>query len=311
VQGMQALGTRIGRDREFDTGGRHMRVPKVRAVVTSLALVGTAALTTAATTAPAQSAATTPPVAVSISAKRVVTMPTTIQPGVTTFKVTSDAKRGSGFQLVMPAAGYTPAEAARDIEKGLEGGNVKALKRFEANVTLHGGVIVGDTAAKMTVVLDPGTYWALDTNTNDPDKFFAFTVEGADTGNVMPTADATIKAVQDTKWAAKPASIPNKGLMTFKNAASQNHFIVMVKLKKGKTYRDFKKWFLDPKGPSGPSPVNFDVGFDSGVVGPGYSQTFKYNLPKGNYVMLCFWPDASMGGMPHAFMGMHRAITLK
>ena len=50
---------------------------------------------------------------------------------------------------------------------------------------------------------------------------------------------------------------------------------------------------------------------DSGVVSPGHSATFKYNLPKGNYVMLCFWPDASMGGMPHAFMGMHRPITLK
>ena len=40
-----------------------------------------------------------------------------------------------------------------------------------------------------------------------------------------------------------PASIPNKGLMTFKNKASQNHFIVMAKLKKGMTYQDFKKWF--------------------------------------------------------------------
>ena len=64
--------------------------------------------------------------------------------------------------------------------------------------------------------------------------------------------------MQDTKWAAKPASIPNKGLMTFKNTASNNHFIVMAKLKKGKTYKDFKKWFAAAKqGPPGPSPVNF------------------------------------------------------
>jgi hypothetical protein len=28
-------------------------------------------------------------------------------------------------------------------------------------------------------------------------------------------------------------------------------------------------------------------------------------------VMLCFWPDASHGGMPHAFMGMIRGIKLK
>ena len=180
----------------------------------------------------------------SISAKRVVTMPTTIQPGVNTFKVTTANKRGSGFQLAQAAAGYTAADAARDIEKGLDGGNVKAIKRFEANVTLLGGMTVNkDKAGKLVVDLDPGDYWALDTNTNDPEKFFAFTVAGVDTGNVMPEADATLKAVQDTTWANKPESIPNKGLLTFKNAASQNHFIEMAKLKKGKTYKDFKKWF--------------------------------------------------------------------
>jgi hypothetical protein len=87
----------------------------------------------------------------------------------------------------------------------------------------------------------------------------------------------------------------------------------MAKLKKGMTYQDFKKWFASSMDgpPSGPSPVNFGIGMDSGVLSPGHSATFKYNLPKGDYVMLCFWPDASMGGMPHAFMGMTRGITLK
>jgi hypothetical protein len=294
--------------------GKDMGVPQIRAAATSLALLAAATLTAMVTAAPAESAASAPPVAVSISNTRVVTMPTTIQPGVNTFKVTTANKRGSAFQLVQAAAGYSAADAARDIEKGLDGGNVKAIKRFEANVTLFGGMAVSKgTPGKLVVDLDAGDYWALDTNTNDPDKFFPFTVAGVETGNVMPAAGATIKAVQDTTWANKPASIPNKGLMTFKNKASQNHFIVMVKLKKGMTYQDFKKWFTASMDgpPSGPAPVNFDIGVDSGVVSPGLSATFKYNLPKGDYVMLCFWPDADMGGMPHAFMGMHRGITLK
>ena len=37
----------------------------------------------------------------------------------------------------------------------------------------------------------------------------------------------------------------------------------------------------------------------------------NYRLPRGNYVLVCFWPDASMGGMPHAFMGMYRGIKVK
>ena len=288
-----------------------MRVPSIRAFVTSLALVAAATLTATVTAAPAQSAASTPPVPVNISDKRVVTMPTSVQPGVNTFKVTTANKHGSAFQLVQTAAGYTAADAARDIDKGLDGGNVQAIKRFEANVTLFGGVAVNkDKAGKLVVDLAAGDYWALDINTNDPDKFFAFTVAGVDTGDVAPEADAKLKAVQDTTWAQNPETIPNKGMMRFKNAASQNHFIVMAKLKKGMTYKDFKKWLAAAMdGPPGPSPVKFLM--DSGVVSPGYSATFTYNLPKGNYVMLCFWPDAKMGGMPHALMGMHRAITLK
>ena len=292
-----------------------MGVSRVRAVVMSLAFVATSAMTAALTTSPAQSAAAaTPPVQVSISAKRLVTMPTTIQPGVNTFKVTTANKGGSFFHIVQAAAGYSAADALRDIEKGLDGGNVKAIKRFEANVTLFGGVLVTKAqAGKLVVALDAGDYWAVDLDTSDPDKFFALTVAGLDTGNAMPATGATLKAVQDIKWASKPESIPNKGLLKFKNSASQNHFIVMAKLKKGLTYRDFKKWFaaaLD-EDPPGPSPLNFEIGMDSGVVSPGYSATFKYNLPRGKYVMLCFWPDAKMGGMPHAFMGMHRAVTLK
>ena len=116
----------------------------------------------------------------SISNTRVVTMPTTIQPGVNTFKVTTANKRGSAFQLAQAAAGYTAADAARDIEKGLDGGNVKAIKRFEANVTLLGGMsVTKDKAGKLVVDLAPGDYWALDTNTNEPGKFFEFTVAGA------------------------------------------------------------------------------------------------------------------------------------
>ena len=288
-----------------------MSAPTFRAALASLALVGAAGLSVVAASAPAQ--AVTAPVQVTISKGRSVSMPTTVQPGINTFHVLAKNKRGSSFQLVQPAAGYTPQDAARDIEKGLEQGKVGPLKRFEANITLLGGVnAMGDTPSSLTVTLAAGTYWALDTNTNDPDKFFAFTAAGADTGNAAPVADVTIKAKGSTKWAGKPTSMPKKGTLTFKNAASQNHFIEMAKLAKGATVKDVKKWLMSPEGPSGPPPVDFSASLSTGVLSPGASMTMDYKLPKkGNYVMLCFWPDASMGGMPHAFMGMVRGIKVK
>lgn len=284
---------------------------KFRAVAMSLVLVGAASLSAIAATAPAQADdAVTAPVAVSISKKRVITMPTLIQPGINTFHVTAAGKR-SDFQLAMPAVGYTPQEASRDIEKGLEQGKIKQLKRFEANMTLYGGVMAtADHVGTLVVNLPAGSYWAIDINTTDPAKFFPFTVTGVDTGNVAP-ASASVAAVDSTKWSKKPKSIPNKGMLTFQNKSDQNHFLVMVKLNKGKDLQDFKAWFLAEGGPAGPPPVDFTKGLDSGVISPGISQTFDYKLPKGNYIMLCFWPDASMGGMEHAFMGMIREIKLK
>jgi hypothetical protein len=249
-------------------------------------------------------------VSVSISSAHNVTLPTTIQPGVNQFRVTTEAKE-SGFQLVRLADGYTLDQAIADIEKGLEKGKVGALKRFEANVTLLGGVnVASGKVGKLTVDLEVGTYYAADVARNRPSAFTAFTVTGAETGAAMPEG-STIRAVKSASWAKNPKSIARKGMLTFENFSSSNHFMGLTKLKKGKTIKDFAAWMeAAMNGQEGPPPVNFNVGVESGVVGAGQTAAINYRLPKGNYVLVCFWPDASMGGMPHAFMGMYRGIKV-
>ena len=249
-------------------------------------------------------------VSVSITAAHNVTMPTTIQPGVNQFRVTTEAKQ-SGFQLVQLAEGYTLDEAIADIDAGLEKGKLKALKRFEASVTLFGGVnVASGKIGKLTVNLPVGTYYAADIERNRPSAFTAFTVAGADTGAAMP-AGSTVKAVDSASWAKGPKTIAHKGMLTFKNFSDQNHFVALLKLNKGQTVKDFGAWVdAAMEGEEGPPPVNFRVGFDGGVVSPGQTVAMNYKLPKGDYVLVCFWPDASMGGMPHAFMGMYRGIKL-
>jgi hypothetical protein len=249
-------------------------------------------------------------VSVSITAAHNVVLPATIQPGVTEFRVTTEAKR-SNFQLAQLAAGYTLDQAIADIDAGLEKGKVKALKRFEAHVTLFGGVnITAGKIGKVAVNLPAGSYYAVDTAKNRASAFTAFTVAGADTGAVMPEG-STIRAVDSTKWAKRPKTIAHKGMLTFENFSDNNHFVGLLKLQKGKTIKDFEGWMnAAMEGEEGPPPVNFRVGLDSGVVSPGHTVAMNYRLPKGDYVLVCFWPDASMGGMPHAFMGMFRGIKL-
>lgn len=291
-----------------------MSVQRIASVAVSVLVLTAGALSGGSAQAAGQAAAretAAGTVSVSITAAHNVVMPTTIQPGVNQFRVTTEAK-GSGFQLMQLAAGYTLDDAIDDIDQGLENGQVKAIKSFEAHVTLLGGVsVMPGRVGKLSVNLPAGTYYAADIERNRPSAFTAFTVAGADTGASMPTGP-TLEAVRSASWAKSPKAIAHRGMLTFTNHSDQNHFVGLVKLAKGKTVKDFGAWVKSTlQGEEGPPPVNFGVAFDGGVVSPGHTVAMNYKLPKGDYVLLCFWPDASMGGMPHAFMGMYRGLRLK
>lgn len=286
-----------------------MSVRTLGALAASLALVSAGGLLGVAEASPAVSRSQAAPVVVAIDSSRTVTMPATVQPGVNEFQVTS--AKASSFQVVQPAEGYTPEQAADDVKKGLNKGKVKALRRLERNMTFLGGANAKPgSPGTLWVDLAAGTYWALDVRNEKASAFVPFTVAGADTGATMPSAPK-IKAVQSTKWARKPASIPKKGLLTFKNFSDRNHFIAMAEMKPGKTIKDLRAWLRAVmQGEEGPPPMKFGAGLDSAVVSGGHTMAFDYSLGKGTYALMCFWPDASMGGMPHAFMGMVRTIRV-
>ncbi len=249
-------------------------------------------------------------VEVTIDAARDVSMPDTIQPGVNTFHITSEKE--SAYQLLLPDAGYSLDQAVNDIEKGIEQGRVKPFKRFERKVTLYGGATsTPDRPGTLVVSLPAGTYWALDTRAKtDADRFFTFEVAGEDTGNTMPVVK-TLKAVRSADWAKRPKSIPRSGMLGFLNSSSENHFVAMAKLKKGKDTRDFKRWIKGlTQGEGGRSPVKFGVGFDNGVASPGVEFQTNFRMPRGRYVVTCWWSDPDMDMMPHAFMGMIRGIRV-
>lgn len=275
----------------------------------AIVALGVTVATSLGVASPSGAGEPAPDVAVTIDSDRFISMPETIRPGVNTFDITSE--KTSSFQLAQPAEGYTVEEAVRDIEQGLNKGRVRPLKRFERNVTLYGGATSRpDVPATFVVSLPAGTYWAVDVRTNDADKFFTFTVEGEDTGNTMSEVK-TIRAVGGEDWAKRPRTIPRTGMLGFGNDSTENHFIAMAKLKKGKDVRDFRRWIRGlMRGEEGRPPVKFGVGYDNGVASPGVEFQTNYTLPRGRYVVTCWWPDADMDVMPHAFMGMIRGIRV-
>lgn len=276
----------------------------------SLGLVTTAL--SAATVAGAQ-AADAPTVRVHITKYHNVKMPTRIRPGVHRFVVHST--RDAGFQLVRPHAGYTKREFAHDIRVGFTG-DVAAFKRFERSTELLGGVNPEGSGPGevMWARVPRGRVWALDAGAErtPPRKVLSLHVAGARIPGVLP-GQATLRAINETDFAKRPRSIPGSGRLIVRNNSTDNHFFGIVGLRTGKTVADFAEWIDQVmQGNEGPPPVNFAAGgLDSGVVGPGHAMSLKYDLPAGDYILVCFWPDVDADFMPHAFMGMYRGLRVR
>ncbi len=118
---------------------------------------------------------------------------------------------------------------------------------------------------------------------------------------------ATVKLTSDDRFES-PDLLPKAGTITVRNISDTIHFMAVSPVKPGTTDAQIQQFFDDPQGPppfaaEGPS-------IEMGVLSPGRSADITYQLPAGTYDLECFIADDE-SGMPHAFMGMHKVVTLK
>ncbi len=290
-------------------------MPTVRRLVALVAALGTTTAGLAGATAVSAQAGTgaghdRQTVDVFVKRDHTVVMPHEIRPGVTKFRISS--RRAAGFQILQAAPGYTKREAVHDINRAFNRNNLRLLKRFEAHTTFYGGMpSTRDKAATMSVDLPEGTYWAVDTQPQRTRARNVLTFHVAGEPVYGELSGQEIVAIGETSWAKRTQHITSRGKIWFKNDSTDNHFLEIVRLAKGKTMADFRRWIRRAKrGIQEPPPVVSRGSIDTGVISPGQSMTFRYHLRPGKYVLLCWWPDAEMGGMPHAFMGMYRRLIV-
>jgi uncharacterized cupredoxin-like copper-binding protein len=129
---------------------------------------------------------------------------------------------------------------------------------------------------------------------------------------VAPTADSTI-VLGDFSFTV-PKGFTGKGTLDISNQGNQVHEMILVKLAPGKTLADAKKFFLTPPGtppPAGPPPFAAIPGI-GGITGISSQQHawLDLNLTAGKYVLICFFPDTTKGGLPHALEGMVKEFTI-
>src|SRR5437899_1338370 len=90
------------------------------------------------------------------------------------------------------------------------------------------------------------------------------------------------------------------------NAGPQAHEIVITALPPGKTLQDFVAW--EKGGEKGPLPTGRWLGGVATLDAGAHAQ-FTATFQPGNYLLLCFWPDAK-DGQPHLVHGMAKQITV-
>jgi hypothetical protein len=119
-----------------------------------------------------------------------------------------------------------------------------------------------------------------------------------------PTPTTTL-TLSDYKFDFSSPLKSGENVVRVENAAAQPHEVVLFKLPPGKTMKDFQAWL--PKSDKTPPPA-MPMG---GIVGQvkGDHAFFTANLDAGDYVLVCFFPDAK-DGKPHFVHGMVQEVKI-
>ena len=280
------------------------------AAVATLGLVSGGLAPAVGTTTAARAAAATPKLIVTFTKDgHTVKGPRTFKAGRVAIHLTVRNKFHTAG-IIKLAKGYTLKEAEADLFAvfGPEP-DLDKLMRFNRKTTFFGGPAGGrGTSIDSTVVLPrAGTYLMYDFGGDHIVKLATLKVTGPRVARPAPAVDGLVVAKTGSRFGGSK-TLPHAGTLKYVNKADQPHFLSMARVANGTTRTQALACIREEPTCD---PAIFRAGsLDIEPIDPGKSQTVKYDLPRGTYVQMCFYPD-HMTGAPHAFMGMVRIVKLK
>ena len=203
--------------------------------------------------------------------------------------------------------GYDAADFTADVNKFGAKNDVKALKRALANTQIIGGFAGGGSG---TIVFpSAGAYTPFTIGQRGVMTGKTLVVRGPRRTSSAPSTDGRIVATNGPSWSGS-SHLPTKGSFLFKNRSNTGvpHFVLLQQVQEGTTVDQVMEYFQS--GDEAPPSWGLPASLQTGSISPGRSMTVNYDLPAGQYAVLCFFPDPKMGGMPHALMGMIKMIHL-
>lgn len=227
---------------------------------------------------------------------------------------------GSQVSLFRLKEGKTLADVTRALHEEFSSNPqmaAKGTRDIVATAVVRGlADVVPGNPEVVTEFLAPGRYWLMDlanVPVSGAPQFTPLWVRPA-TGDIEQDSDlrSQVRVSTVDEHFLAPATWPHAGTYTFTNNADVIHLMDIERVKpwvKDEDVQDFFNAILQGKNNV---PVPFAPGPSGGndVVSPGNSLQVTYDLPPGRYVLVCFVADEKTG-LPHAFMGMHKVITLR
>lgn len=230
--------------------------------------------------------------------------PDRIPSGMTTFVLVNEGRTFHHVQIVRLTGGKTLADLSTALKHP---GPVPSWAVFVGGPDAPSP---GDTA-NATLALSPGNYALLcfvDVPGGVPHFAYGMVhpLTVFDSGKPAasaPVADVRVTVNDYNFVLSKPLTAGEHTFMV-RNTAAQPHEMEVIRLAPGKTAQDALKWIQKPEGP----PPGSGVGGVSGITSaePVY---FSANLPAGNYLLICFIPDAK-DGKPHFMHGMMKTVKV-
>ncbi len=231
--------------------------------------------------------------------------PDTISAGMTTFTLTNGGTTFHHIQFIRLDSGKTLADLQAALKKpGVPPAwavDVPGPNAAEPNMTVNA-----------TLDMTPGNY-AVVCFIDMPGKVPHFmkgmikglTVKPATGASAAaPTSDITI-AMSDYSFNVSKPITPGKHVFQVTSTGPQPHEVVMLKFAPGKTMDDLGKW-MDKQ--VGPPPANSLGG--TSAQRAGATSTFEADITPGDYVLVCFVPDAK-DGKPHMEKGMMHTFKVQ
>ena len=218
-------------------------------------------------------------------------IPSSVRAGVTRIELSNSGEAPHEAQLIRVDGERSSDQvfaALRDFQRGLPDW-----------FFLAGGPETTQPGERASVVqeLEPGTYFAVDTESFDRSSVTGFQVTGEADGE-LPDADATVSAFEYGFKVEGLEAGTNEVL--FENTGDQPHHVRATPLLPGKTLDDVREFVRTERGRP---PVDLDKEVSTSVLEGGMSQVVELRLEAGEYALLCFIPDRE-GGPPHVAKGM-------